>query len=255
MDKEQQSIINHKLKTDLKEKGYIIIDNFYEINDILKMRNIILYNMLVKKNMLSTGSKPNFLGDIRYHNLIPFLKLNEINKVMKNIFDGPYHFCSHNDIGLNRIVSWHKDTLNNDYKKYQKTDIWSEVNGEKHEIYKVLIYLQDNTLNDNGLTLIEGSHLDRNIHSNIHSNIQTNIHSNIQTNIHSNTLTSKTKTIHNKIGSIIIFDQRITHRGQLHNIPGHRILISLGFGKNNIFTQEFEEGTIQRQYDQNMMIR
>ena len=247
MDKEKQYIINDTLKTDLKEKGYIIIDNFYEINDILKMRNIILYNMLVKKNMLSTGSKPNFLGDIRYHNLIPFLKLNEINKVMKNIFDGPYHFCSHNDIGLNRIVSWHKDTLNNDYKKYQKTDIWSEVNGEKHEIYKVLIYLQDNTLNDNGLTLIEGSHLDRNIHSNIHSNIQTNIHS--------NTLTSKIKTIHNKIGSIIIFDQRITHRGQLHNIPGHRILISLGFGKNNIFTQEFEEGTIQRQYDQNMMIR
>ena len=236
MDKEQQYIINPTLKTDLKEKGYIIIDNFYEINDILKMRNIILHNMLVKKNMLSTGSKPNFLGDIRYHNLIPFLKLNEINKVMKEIFDGPYHFCSHNDIGLNRIVYWHKDTLNNEYKKYQKTDIWSEVNGEKHEIYKVLIYLQDNTLNDNGLTLIEGSHLDRNIHSN-------------------NTLSSKIKTIHNKIGSIIIFDQRITHRGQLHNIPGHRILISLGFGKNNIFTHEFEEGTIKRQYDQNTMIR
>ena len=240
MDKKQEYIINSTLKTDLKEKGYIIIDDFYGINDIIKMRNIILYNMVVKKNMLSTGSKPNFLGDLRFQNLIPFLKLNEINKIMKQIFDGPYHFCSHNDIGLNRIVHWHKDTLNNEYKKYQKTDIWSELNGEKHEIYKVLIYLQDNTLNDNGLTLIEGSHLDRNININNQNN---------------NILPSKIKTIHNKLGSIIIFDQRITHRGQLHNMPGQRILISLGFGKNNIFTQEFEEGTIKRQYDQNGMIR
>jgi hypothetical protein len=235
MNKEK-FIINSNIKTDLKEKGYIVIDDFYEINDIIKMRNIILYNMITKKNMLSSGSKPNFLADIRFQTLIPFLKLNEINKIMKEIFDGPYHFCSHNDIGLNRIVNWHKDTLNNQYKKYQKTDIWSEVNNEKHEIYKVLIYLQDNTLNNNGLTLIEGSHLDRNM--NIHDNLKSNL-----------------KTIHNKVGSIIIFDQRITHRGQLHNIPGHRILISLGFGKNNIFTDEFEEGTIKRQYDQNSMIR
>ena len=33
------------------------------------------------------------------------------------------------------------------------------------------------------------------------------------------------------------------------------ILISIGFGKNNIFTEEFERGTIKRQYDQNMSIR
>ena len=29
-----------------------------------------------------------------------------------------------------------------------------------------------------------------------------------------------------------------------------RILVSFGFGKNNIFTDNFEKGTIQRQNDQ-----
>jgi hypothetical protein len=110
-----------------------------------------------------------------------------------------------------------------------------EYNGEKHEIYKVLIYLQDHTNDNNGLTLIEDSHHIPDIMIN----------------------NNKKKTIHNKIGDIIIFDQRITHRGQEHyqNNGIDRILISIGFGKNNIFTKEFEEGTIKRQNDQNKMIK
>jgi hypothetical protein len=106
----------------------------------------------------------------------------------------------------------------------------------KHSIiYKVLIYLQGHEKDNNGLTVIEGSHLERNIDTKNNA---------------------KKKIIHNKIGSIIIFDQRITHRGQYDNNGNNsdRILISLGFGKNNIFTKEFETGTIKRQNDQNMMI-
>jgi hypothetical protein len=34
-------------------------------------------------------------------------------------------------------------------------------------------------------------------------------------------------------------------------LPNPRILISFGFGKNNIFTDNFEKGTMQRQNDQN----
>lgn len=34
-------------------------------------------------------------------------------------------------------------------------------------------------------------------------------------------------------------------------MDGIRILVSFGFGKNNIFTDNFEKGTIQRQNDQN----
>jgi hypothetical protein len=218
-------------KQELKEKGYIIIDDFYTLQDIIKMRHIILFNMKIKGNMTHFHSKPNFLIDPDFRDLLPLLRLNDINKIMREIFkEKEYHFCSHNDIGLNRIVNWHKDTLNNHYKKYQKTDIWSEVDSHSYEIYKVLIYLQDHTQNKDGLTLIEGSHQIKEI----------------------NIDKTRMKTIQNKAGSIIIFDQRITHRGQQQNNNNQdRLLISLGFGANNIFTKEFEKGTIQRQNDQN----
>jgi hypothetical protein len=238
---EDLSIFSSENLQNLKEKGYIIIKKFYNIQDIIKMRKIILHNMKIKKNMLilgdNSGSKPDFLRDSSFKTLIPLLRLNDIHNIMKNIFNTPFHLCFHNDIGLNRIVNWHKDTLNNQYKHYQKTDIWSQFNGEKHEIYKFLIYLEDHSFDNNGLCLIEGSHLEPTIKVD---------------NIDNNRL----KYIHNRIGDIVIFDQRITHRGQQNNIGRiDRILISLGFGKNNIFTKEFEEGTIKRQNDQNRMIR
>lgn len=224
---------------ELKENGYIIINNFYSIDDIIKMRKIILHNMILKKNMLNlgnnSGSKPDFLRDSDFNSLVPLLKLNDLHKTMKEIFNNQsFHLCFHNDIGLNRIVNWHKDTLNNQYKYYQKTNIWTIQDGEKHEIYKVLIYLQDHTHDNNGLTIIDKSHLIPEIYID----------------------NSNKKTIHSKIGDIVIFDQRITHRGQQDNFGNiDRILISLGFGKNNIFTKEFEQGTIRRQNDQNSMIR
>jgi len=221
----------------LKEYGYIIIKNFYSINDIIKMRKNILYNSFIKKNILfmgeKSGSKPDFLNDNDYKGLIPLLKLNEIHHLMKQIFKAPFHLCMHNDIGINRIVNWHKDTLNNQYKIYQKKNIWSEYNNESHEIYKFLIYLQDHHNNIDGLTLIEKSHLIPEII--IDENNK--------------------KYINSSLGDIIIFDQRITHRGQNNNYGNlDRILISMGFGKNNIFTKEFEEGTKKRQNDQNKKI-
>lgn len=34
-------------------------------------------------------------------------------------------------------------------------------------------------------------------------------------------------------------------------VKGDRILVAFGFGRNNIFTNNFEKGTIQRQNEQN----
>ena len=226
---------NHLMK--LKEDGYIILKNFYDINTINKMRQIILYNMKVKKNIMplgnGSGSKPDFLNDINYQNLIPLLNLNEMHNVMKEIFNAPFHLCFHNDIGLNRIVDWHKDTLNNEYKIFQQHNPWSIVDGEGHEIYKFLIYLQDHSKNSDGLYIIERSHLIPNIFID----------------------NTNKKYINCSLGDVIIFDQRITHRGQSrHTNNMDRILISIGFGKNNIFTTEFEEGTRRRQNDQNRKI-
>ena len=57
-----------------------------------------------------------------------------------------------------------------------------------------------------------------------------------------------------EIGDVVIFDQRITHRGMSKQVQYPRILISFGFGKNNIFTDNFEKGTIIRQNKQNKIL-
>jgi hypothetical protein len=63
------------------------------------------------------------------------------------------------------------------------------------------------------------------------------------------------KEIKSKIGDVLIFDQRITHRGMEKYPPNRfnnpRILVSFGFGENNnLFTDNFEQGTFKRQEKQ-----
>ena len=142
-----------------------------------------------------------------------------INNKLKEIFNGTdYRFCSHNDIGINRVVGWHKDKLNNKYASFETINIWSTYNNQKHEIVKVLIYLQK----VNGIKLVPKSHNTSVINGNNSIEIKHNI------------------------GDVIIFDQRITHRGMEKQCSQQRILISFGFGKNNIFTDNFEKGTKER---------
>jgi len=156
------------------------------------------------------------------------MKNNEkIHAVLKDIFNGNYRFCSHNDIGINRLVGWHKDKLNCEVSKYETHDIWKEFNGVKHEIVKVLIYLEDHSNDNDGLKLVPKSHVIKQIKTENHIQLKPSI------------------------GDIIIFDQRITHRGMVKRVPHPRILVSFGFGKNNIFTDNFEKGTIIRQNKQN----
>lgn len=136
-------------------------------------------------------------------------------------------FCRHNDIGINRVVGFHKDKLNNEYEEFETINIWNTHEGQKHEIVKVLIYLEDHSNDNSALKVIPGSHLKSNIEIN------------------------NVKQLKPELGDVIIFDQRITHRGMEKKIKSTRILVSFGFGKNNIFTDNFEKGTIVRQNKQN----
>ena len=90
-----------------------------------------------------------------------------------------------------------------------------------------MIYLEDHSNDDNAIKVVAKSHMEREI------------------------ITDKFIQLKPKLGDVVIFDQRITHRGAEKPYDGHRILISFGFGKNNIFTDNLEKGTIQRQNDQN----
>jgi ectoine hydroxylase-related dioxygenase (phytanoyl-CoA dioxygenase family) len=218
-------------KQQLENQGYFIVENIFTGDEIRSFREEIL-NYIKKNNCIRNASGITIPDFIQHKSLSKTgsIKDNEkITDILNNIFDNNYRFCSHNDIGINRIVGWHKDKLNGEYSKYETIDIWSEHEGEKHEIVKVLIYLQDHSNNNDGLKIVPGSHLERNI--NDKNWIQLNP----------------------SLGNVIIFDQRITHRGMEKQVEDDRILVSFGFGKNNIFTDNFEKGTVLRQNKQNLL--
>ena len=218
-------------KQKLLNEGYFVMKNVFSADEIKHFHDVIMeYIKTNKKIYNSSGiTIPDFIKQPDLQDVTQIKDNSEINESLKDLFDGDYRFCGHNDIGINRIVGWHKDKLNGEYAKYETQDIWSEMNGEKHEIVKVLIYLQDHSNNNDCLKIIPGSHLKKKKQIEPYNVVQ---------------LTPS-------IGDVIIFDQRITHRGMEHQVTHPRILVSFGFGKNNIFTDNFEKGTLLRQNRQN----
>jgi 2-polyprenyl-3-methyl-5-hydroxy-6-metoxy-1,4-benzoquinol methylase len=223
--------MNVSLRDEIEKKGYCIINNIFSNNEIERYKNEIIKYINTKKNLYfdSGGiSIPNFIEKNEL-NIVSQIKDDEnINKCLNDIFKGDdYRFCSHNDIGINRIVGWHKDKLNGEVEKYETINIWTKHENQEHEIVKVLIYLEDHSNDNDGLKIVPGSHKKQNMETNGWIQLQP------------------------KIGDVIIFDQRITHRGMENQVSTPRILVSFGFGKNNIFTDNFEKGTIVRQNKQN----
>ncbi len=177
---------------------------------------------------------PNFMGRPSFHFMHDLPSSPPLLRVLRAVFGGArFRYCSHNDIGIDRIVGWHKDVLNDQYKKYQSLPLWqADPPDGGHFIVKALIYLEDHAHDDDALVLVPGSHRTPSMS------------------------TEGAITLHPKKGSVIVFEQRATHRGRywtpsrlLHNEPS-RILVSLGFGRDNVFTDQFEKGTRQRQADQ-----
>jgi hypothetical protein len=213
------------------QNGYVIVEHVFSQIEINTYREKVLESKNLGIKSSSGTSIPDFIKDESLKLLGDMKDNSKLKQVLDEIFDGNnYRFCSHNDIGINRIVGWHKDKLNNSYSRFETVDIWSSIEDEKHEILKVLIYLEDHSNDNDGLKIVPKSHLDREIE------------------------TTKFVQLKPKIGDVIIFDQRITHRGMSKQVIHPRILVSFGFGRNNIFTDNFEKGTIKRQNDQNKNI-
>ena len=215
----------------IQENGFLVISNVFSFEDINSFRSEV-GEFLKRPNQNQNAGGitiPDFMIHQEFKETKQIINNEKINFVLKDIFSGDnYRFCSHNDIGVNRIVGWHKDKLNNKYANFETTDIWSTTeSGEQHEIVKVLIYLEDHANDSDGLKVVPGSHHKRQIDPKGFIQLRP------------------------KLGDVIIFDQRITHRGMDRQLTSPRILVSFGFGKNNVFTDNFEKGTIQRQNDQN----
>lgn len=215
----------------IQDNGFLVISDVFSVEETNSFRREV-DNFLKRPNQNQNAGGitiPDFIIHSEFKETKKIIYHPKINAILKDIFNGNnFRFCHHNDIGVNRIVEWHKDKLNGPYASYETIDIWSTTeSGEQHEIVKVLIYLEDHANDSDGLKLVPGSHLQREVDPKGFIQLRP------------------------KLGDVIIFDQRITHRGMDKQVPSTRILLSFGFGKNNIFTDNFEKGTIQRQNDQN----
>jgi hypothetical protein len=130
----------------IRENGYLILKNVFTKNQINLYKNDILNYVKNNKTIKNAGgiTIPDFIIKNEFKNVSNMKNNEKIHTALKDIFNGnDYRFCSHNYIGINRIVGWHKDKLNGEVSKYETQDIWKEFNGMKHEIVKILIYLED----------------------------------------------------------------------------------------------------------------
>lgn len=219
------------LADELWQQGYVIARGVFTADEIAAARAAVETYITTQPTLANANGK--FLPDfLEIPELAPVSTLQH-SPALKAALDecfqgGPYRFCGHSDIGINRVVSgWHKDILNGAYTHFMKWSPWSlGPSGETYRILKVGIYLEDHTKDPNALQVVPGSHLWADTH--IVNPIR----------------------LRPSLGDCILFDQRITHRGMERQIEGSRILVSFGYGANNFFTDAFEAGTRARQRDQ-----
>ena len=129
-------------KSNITKDGYCIIKNVFSKEDVDRFINAVMNYVKNNKTIKSGGgiTIPDFIKNPQLKTIADIINNKTINNVLHEIFNGNnYRYCSHNDIGINRIATWHKDKLNRQYAKYETVDIWSKVIGEIHEIVKVLL--------------------------------------------------------------------------------------------------------------------
>ena len=174
-------------------------------------------------------SYPDFHRADRLREVFEALAYNhKVRRELRRVLGGPFRYLGHNDVGINVSIGWHKDRLNGPYRQFETVDPWSrDSDGRRMSIVKALIYLQDHGNDDVALRLVPGSHRFPSLERRA----------------------DQEEILHPRAGDVILFDQRITHRGQLA-VPTEnrsRILVSLGFGRSGTHSDDFELGTRLRQ--------
>lgn len=216
--------------------GYLVIRNILTISEIAEYRKTLDQYLSSNPTLNINESKivPGWSG------ITPeFGDLNNLHKDQRllseitNIYgDRPFRFLEHSDLHQNKDTDWHRDTSDL-LKGGCDLDIWND----DCFIIKVCFLLQDHIDNDLGLWFEPGTHKSKHI---------------------------KNKPIHiySRSVDMIIFDQRIKHRGQIHKPFYHEIynqnryLLTFGYGlDNNPYSNFHQIGSTKRQSDQRKLMR
>lgn len=239
-DRSQASVIPAIDVSTFRTHGFTVVENVIAQSRIDRMREKVLHHSTFGVRSAGGIAIADFLAMPEFSFMHDLPNDARVRAVLGRIFAGErYRYCSHNDIGIDRLAGWHKDKLNNEYARYQRSPIFPEPNapagsrwtpnhaGNGHFIVKAALYLSDHVDNNHSLMLVPGTHTKADYS------------------------TSGARFLHPKKGSLVVFEQRITHRGQLERgEQAGRVMVSLGFGRVNHWTDEFEAGTRARQRNQ-----
>lgn len=221
------------VQRNIAEHGYAHIVGLLNRSEVEQLRSLAqnyCYGDVRKAKPLAYGgySVPAFLDIPEFSGAKWLVNDARLHSLLAGVFNGTeYRFASHNDVGCDFVGVWHKDVLRGNVRKYQECDVWSpDEHGERHDIVKVMFYLQDHLYDDQAMKVIPGSHvLDRTPWDTGYT------------------------ALHPQMGDAVVFDQRLSHAGNTYYNPfgPGRLFMQVGFGKKNRFTDEFERGTVERQ--------
>ena len=213
---------------ELNKLGFVRIPEFFSKEEVEAMRQLALNYFEQGNGFSSDGgkAKPDWIKDEKLQELFEIVSKKDIESTVSELVGEEVSFVGHNDLHLNRTVGWHKDRLNGDVRKYETHEPWDTVEDQTMKIFKVNIYLQDHTKNDDALTVRVGSHRYPEMHR------------------------GTVQTLKPACGDILIFDQRISHCARWSG-GYNRLLICMGYGVRNCFFDEFKKGTEVRQDSQN----
>lgn len=217
------------MNSEFSDNGFAIIKNVFTEEEVNFFREVSLEYFAQGGGFAdSTGrAKPDWIKEQKLSSLYEKWQSKNIEGIIENLIGEKVEFVGHNDLHLNRNAGWHKDRLNNEARKFELNSPWETVDGETMKIYKVNFYMQSHINNHDGLTVVRGSHKTENM-----------------------AISGQLLQLCPAIGDITVFDQRITHMGRWSG--GYdRLLLCMGYGVNNIFFDQFKQGTEFRQNKQN----
>lgn len=228
----------------LNENGYTVLRNAIPTEDIINMKITTIEHVEDNTEYIEdyNGIKsiPLAFTNPKFQYLTKIFTCEMVNEFLKTITNNQLIYTHHVDLFFGKgFVKWHDDTQSHyNGAKYSKRRLKYKkslgkcphafgdiVDGEKYQIYRILIYFQDHQPKNGGLIVKEKSHL--------------------LNGERSRGVDGKNIHIPVEKGDVIIFDTRIHHRADFRG-DDDRFLISWACGKDNIFTEYYRNGVLKR---------
>jgi hypothetical protein len=214
-----------------QDDGYVVIKNVLTKEEVTSFRNRLDKYLENSVSLRRDRSKlvPGWAGNTPElgEDLNNLHQDKRILTSLENIFNGKeFRYVSHSDLHQNKTSGWHRDHNDLLRGKCSLSSTWDK----DCFIVKACFLLQDHNDNKFGLWMQPGTHL---------SDTQA-------TGVH----------IDSNETDLIIFDQRILHKGQVSKpdyvdiYKKNRYLLTFGYGLNNKYSDLHEAGATLRQNQQ-----